>query len=145
MRGSVSAGAAAAIDMLGLCDSFDTVYGSSAGALIAAYFVSRELNGTRIYSDILPDAGKNFLDRSKLLEALFPVAPLKNYQKGASHSYQGEPLDFASSSSSSTATSTTLTGEQMNKHIENGINQNNEVDIWAINSEGIYVESEVKL
>ena len=45
MRGAVSAGAAAAISLLGLSDAFDSVYGSSAGALIAAFFVSKQLNG----------------------------------------------------------------------------------------------------
>lgn len=46
MRGAVSAGAAAALNLLGLSDVFDAVYGSSAGALIAAFFISRQLNGT---------------------------------------------------------------------------------------------------
>lgn len=45
MRGAVSAGAAAALNLLGLSDAFDAVYGSSAGALIAAFFISRQLNG----------------------------------------------------------------------------------------------------
>ena len=31
---------AAAIDQLGLSDAFDAVYGSSAGALVATYFVA---------------------------------------------------------------------------------------------------------
>lgn len=70
MRGAVSAGAAAAINLLGLSDAFDSVYGSSAGALIAAFFVSRQLNGTIIYSDVIPRAGKRFLDRGQLLNAM---------------------------------------------------------------------------
>ncbi len=70
MRGAVSAGAAAATNLLGLSDAFDAVYGSSAGALIAAFFVSRQLNGTIIYSDILPAAGKRFLDRTQLIPAM---------------------------------------------------------------------------
>ncbi len=70
MRGAVSAGAAAAVNLLGLSDAFDSVYGSSAGALIAAFFVSRQLNGTIIYSDILPAAGKRFLDRTQLIPAM---------------------------------------------------------------------------
>lgn len=70
MRGAVSAGAAAALNLLGLSDAFDAVYGSSAGALIAAFFISRQLNGTVIYSDVIPRAGKRFLDRSQLLPAM---------------------------------------------------------------------------
>lgn len=70
MRGAVSAGAAAAINLLGLSDGFDAVYGSSAGALIAAFFVSGQLNGTIIYSDVLPAAGKRFLDRAQLIPAM---------------------------------------------------------------------------
>ena len=73
MRGAVSAGAAAAISLLGLSDAFDSVYGSSAGALIAAFFVSKQLNGTVIYSDILPRAGKKFLDRAQLIGAMAPL------------------------------------------------------------------------
>jgi hypothetical protein len=46
MRGAVSAGAAAALNLLGMSDAFDAVYGSSAGALIAAFFISRQLNGS---------------------------------------------------------------------------------------------------
>ena len=39
MRGAVAAGSAAAIHFLGLNDAIDVVYGSSAGAMIGAYFV----------------------------------------------------------------------------------------------------------
>lgn len=49
MRGAVSAGAAAALNLLGLSDAFDAVYGSSAGALIAAFFISRQLNGACVF------------------------------------------------------------------------------------------------
>lgn len=50
MRGCVSAGAVAAINFLGLNDAVDVVYGSSAGAMIGAYFVSRQYAGLSIYS-----------------------------------------------------------------------------------------------
>lgn len=50
MRGCVSAGAVAALNFLGLNDAVDVVYGSSAGAMIGAYFVSRQYAGLSIYS-----------------------------------------------------------------------------------------------
>ena len=67
MRGCVSAGATAALNILGLHDTIDVVYGSSAGAMIAAYFISRQFSGVQIYHDILPSAGKRFIDKRKLL------------------------------------------------------------------------------
>lgn len=69
MRGCVSAGAAAALDFLGLNDAVDCVYGSSAGAMVGAYFVSRQVNGVQIYHDLLPSAGNRFIDKSRLLNA----------------------------------------------------------------------------
>lgn len=55
MRGAVSAGMCAAIKYCGLEDCFDAVYGSSAGAIVGAYFVSRQLPvyGARIYYEVL--------------------------------------------------------------------------------------------
>ena len=49
MRGCVSAGAASALSFLGINDAVDTVYGSSAGAMIGAYFISRQHGGSFIY------------------------------------------------------------------------------------------------
>jgi len=43
MRGAVSAGMAAAIASLGLTDAFDSIYGSSAGSVVGAYMVSRQM------------------------------------------------------------------------------------------------------
>jgi predicted acylesterase/phospholipase RssA len=43
MRGAVSAGMAAAISCLGLADAFDSIYGSSAGSVIGAYLISRQM------------------------------------------------------------------------------------------------------
>ena len=52
MRGVVSAGMAAALEYLGLLNAFDVVYGSSAGALNAAYFVAGQAaQGATIYYD----------------------------------------------------------------------------------------------
>jgi predicted patatin/cPLA2 family phospholipase len=55
MRGCVSAGMVCAIHCLGLEDTIDIVYGSSAGAVIAAYFVSKQLPyyGPEVYYDSL--------------------------------------------------------------------------------------------
>lgn len=49
MRGCVAAGSAAAINFLGLNDAVDIVYGSSAGAMVATYFISRQFGAANIY------------------------------------------------------------------------------------------------
>ena len=49
MRGCVAAGATAAINFLGLSDSIDVIYGSSAGAMVGTYFISRQFSGIEIY------------------------------------------------------------------------------------------------
>lgn len=49
MRGSVCGGAVAALGYLGLDDTVDIVYGSSAGAMIGAYFISKQHDATNIY------------------------------------------------------------------------------------------------
>jgi len=59
MRGAVSAGMAAALSTLDLLDVFDSIHGSSAGAVVGAYLVSRQLC-TDIYTDIMPAAGSRF-------------------------------------------------------------------------------------
>jgi predicted patatin/cPLA2 family phospholipase len=70
MRGCVAAGMVAAINYLGLNDAVDVVYGSSAGAMIGAYFVSRQYAGVAIYHDILPLAGRKFINKLRLLHAM---------------------------------------------------------------------------
>jgi predicted patatin/cPLA2 family phospholipase len=50
MRGVISAGMVSALEHLGLTNAFDTVYGSSAGAINAAYFLAGQAAvGTTIY------------------------------------------------------------------------------------------------
>jgi predicted acylesterase/phospholipase RssA len=44
MRGVVSAGMVAALEQLGLTHAFDAVYGSSAGAINGAYFLTGQAN-----------------------------------------------------------------------------------------------------
>lgn len=58
MRGCVAAGMVTAIWHLGLQDSIDTVYGSSAGSLVGAYFITGQLPyfGTEVYYDVLTTA-----------------------------------------------------------------------------------------
>jgi len=66
MRGAVSAGMAAAISCLGLADSFDSVYGSSAGSVIGAYLISRQLC-VDVYTDVLTTAKSTFVSKRRLL------------------------------------------------------------------------------
>lgn len=72
MRGCVTAGMVCAIDYLGLRECVDVVYGSSAGSIIGAYFVTGQLPwfGPEVYYDQLTTAGKSFIDSSRLLRAL---------------------------------------------------------------------------
>ncbi|GMH83696.1 hypothetical protein TL16_g09687 [Triparma laevis f. inornata] len=55
MRGSVSAGMVTAISYLGLHDRVSSVYGSSAGSMIGAYFITQQLpwHGPSVYYDCL--------------------------------------------------------------------------------------------
>ena len=72
MRGSVSAGMAAALEQLGLHDAFDVVYGSSAGALVGTYFVSGGglAETHRFFLEVLCESGSVFLDTSRLLDLI---------------------------------------------------------------------------
>jgi len=72
MRGCVTAGMVCAIDYLGLRDCVDVVYGSSAGSIIGAYFITGQLSwlGPEVYYDQLTTAGKSFIDTGRLLRAL---------------------------------------------------------------------------
>jgi predicted patatin/cPLA2 family phospholipase len=72
MRGCVSAGMVTAIHYLGLEDTFDVIYGSSAGTIIGAYFNTRQLPwfGPEVYYDSLTTAGSEFIDKKRLLRSL---------------------------------------------------------------------------
>ena len=72
MRGCLSAGMVAAIYYLGLEETVDVVYGSSAGTVIGSYFITRQLQwfGHEIYYDALTTAGKQFIDGGRLLRTL---------------------------------------------------------------------------
>ena len=73
MRGAVSAGMAAAIAALGLTDSFDKIYGSSAGSVIGAYMVSRQMC-LDVYVDILPASKKSFVCIKRMASAIAATA-----------------------------------------------------------------------
>lgn len=57
MRGVVSAGMVSALEALGFSNAFDAVYGSSAGAINAAYFLAGQAQlGTSIYYEDINNA-----------------------------------------------------------------------------------------
>lgn len=72
MRGCVSAGMVCAIHYLNLTDTIDAVYGSSAGTVVGAYLITKQLPyfGPEVYYDRLTTAGKKFIDTKRLLRAI---------------------------------------------------------------------------
>ena len=72
MRGCVTAGMVTAIHYLGLEDTVDVVYGSSAGTVIGAYFITRQLPwfGPEVYYDSLTTAGDQFINTKRFLRAV---------------------------------------------------------------------------
>lgn len=64
MRGAVGAGMVAAVRYIGLHHAFDTIYGTSAGAIVGAYFLADQvpLFGSRIYYDALCAPDTRFID-----------------------------------------------------------------------------------
>ena len=69
MRGCVAAGMAAAIASLGLCDTIDKVYGSSAGSVVGSYLVSRQMC-VDVYVDILPAAKRLFVCKRRIVRGV---------------------------------------------------------------------------
>ena len=69
MRGCVSAGMVAAIASLGLSDTIDKVYGSSAGSVVGSYLISRQVC-MDVYVDILPAAKKLFVCKKRMFKNL---------------------------------------------------------------------------
>jgi predicted patatin/cPLA2 family phospholipase len=76
MRGIVSAGMAAAVETLGLRDTIDRVYGSSAGSLNGAFLISGQaLWGCSVfYKDLV---GRQFLNYARLLTKSKPVVDME--------------------------------------------------------------------
>ncbi|CAM9416329.1 unnamed protein product [Scytosiphon promiscuus] len=74
MRGCVSAGMIATILTLGLMDTFDAVYGSSAGSLVGAYAIARQEGmprlGCSVYYDTLTGTGRHFIDTRQVFRAM---------------------------------------------------------------------------
>jgi Predicted esterase of the alpha-beta hydrolase superfamily len=69
MRGAVSAGMASAVAVLGLSDVFDCIYGSSAGSVVGAYMVSRQMC-IDVYTDVLTTAKSKFVSKGRLASSL---------------------------------------------------------------------------
>jgi predicted acylesterase/phospholipase RssA len=71
MRGCVGAGMVSAFQHLGLESAIDVVYGSSAGSLVGAYFISGQLPyfGLEVYYDVLTTAGDKFIDLQAILRS----------------------------------------------------------------------------
>lgn len=66
MRGVVSAGMVAALEQLNLLESFDAVYGASAGAINGAYFLAGQARyGTTIFYENINN--KEFVDLRRLV------------------------------------------------------------------------------
>lgn len=75
MRGTLSAGMAHMLGELGLVDAFDAVYGSSAGAITAAWLLSSWWDGLRGWAE--PDYAKSLIRRGRLLTRK-PVVDVEN-------------------------------------------------------------------
>lgn len=70
MRGILGSAAAVALDQLGIAETFDAMYGTSAGGLTVAYLAAGQIaQGTSIYYQNL--AGhRHFIDRRRLSEPM---------------------------------------------------------------------------
>jgi predicted acylesterase/phospholipase RssA len=91
MRGTVSAGMALALHELGLLPAFDAVYGTSAGAITAAWLLSSYPEGLRGW--IRPDYARMLIRWSALLRGR-PVVDVRTLVEVV---YQTEfPMDFES-------------------------------------------------
>lgn len=76
MRGAVSAGGLLELGNLGFRECFDAIYGSSAGAINATYFLSGQREGVRIYYEDI--ANKKFVDLARLLDRKNEQGPVLN-------------------------------------------------------------------
>jgi predicted patatin/cPLA2 family phospholipase len=89
MRGVISAGMVAALQELGYADAFDAVYGSSAGAINAAYFLAHQAElGTTIYYDDINT--REFIDFRRALSGR-PIVDLDFLLDDVAH--HRKPLD----------------------------------------------------
>ena len=91
MRGTISAGMALALHELSLAGAFDAVYGSSAGAITAAWLLSSRPEGLRGWTE--PSYARTMIRKSAWLRGR-PVADIRMLIEEL---YQTEfPMDFAS-------------------------------------------------
>lgn len=77
MRGCISAGMICAIHHLNLTESFDVIHGSSAGSIVAAYFITGQVPtgqvpgvGPEVYYDSLTTAGKGFIHTRRIIRSM---------------------------------------------------------------------------
>jgi predicted acylesterase/phospholipase RssA len=95
MRGTVSAGMALALYERGLLPAFDAVYGSSAGAISAAWLLSSDPEGLRGWAD--PDYARSLIRWSAPLHRRPRRRPVVDVETLIEVLYQTEfPMDFAS-------------------------------------------------
>ena len=95
MRGTVSAGMALALYERGLLPAFDAVYGSSAGAISAAWLLSSTPEGLRGWAD--PDYARSLIRWSAPLHRRPRRRPVVDVETLIEVLYQTEfPMDFAS-------------------------------------------------
>jgi predicted patatin/cPLA2 family phospholipase len=95
MRGTVSAGMALALHERGLVSAFDAVYGSSAGAISAAWLLSSSPEGLRGWAD--PDYARNLIRWSAPLRRRPHRRPVVDVETLVEVVYQTEfPMDFDS-------------------------------------------------
>jgi predicted patatin/cPLA2 family phospholipase len=91
MRGVVSAGMVSALESAGLTDAFDAVYGSSAGAINAAYFLAGQAAlGTTIYFENINN--RRFIDLRRIVAGR-PVVDLSFLIDDVAE--RVKPLDYA--------------------------------------------------
>jgi predicted patatin/cPLA2 family phospholipase len=91
MRGTISAGMALALHELGLVPGFDAVYGSSAGAISAAWLLSSRPEGLRGWTD--PEYARALIRRRSALRG----KPVVEVETLIEEVYQTVfPLDYAS-------------------------------------------------
>ena len=88
MRGCVSAGMVSAITALGLSDTIDTIYGSSAGSVVGAYMVSRQMC-MDVYVDILPASKKLFVCKKRMITNLASMGLGRFLGKGDTSTKKG--------------------------------------------------------
>ncbi|VEU33831.1 unnamed protein product [Pseudo-nitzschia multistriata] len=99
MRGCVSAGMVAALTALGLSDTVDSIYGSSAGSVVGAYMVSRQVC-LDVYVDILPASKKLFVCKKRMVANLASLGLTQMLGKRNSRKTGNgkQKIDFISSS-----------------------------------------------